>query len=122
VEANRSAACRTCASTEAAAWSRTADHRDPLAISSRGDDVGRAENLFRNRARSRNDEYSRTPFLNVPADRDKATEVFQQVIAREPAFAPAQAELANAYALMSAPTSSRLPLRIIGRETNLGIS
>jgi predicted Zn-dependent protease len=35
--------------------------------------------------------------------------LFQQVIARDPAFAPAHAELANAYALMSAPTSSSLP-------------
>jgi TolB-like protein len=40
---------------------------------------------------------------------EKAADLFQQVIARDPVFAPAYAELANAYALMSAPTSSSLP-------------
>jgi TolB-like protein/Tfp pilus assembly protein PilF len=39
---------------------------------------------------------------------EKAAELFQQVLAKDPAFAPAQAGLANAYALMSAPTSSNL--------------
>ena len=40
---------------------------------------------------------------------DKAADLFQQAIAKDPAFAPAYAGLANAYALMSAPTSSELP-------------
>jgi serine/threonine-protein kinase len=40
---------------------------------------------------------------------EKAADVFQQVIAKDPAFAPAHAGLANAYALMSEPTSSNLP-------------
>jgi tetratricopeptide (TPR) repeat protein len=39
---------------------------------------------------------------------EAATDLFQQVIARDPAFAPAYAGLANAYALMAAPTSGRL--------------
>ncbi len=40
---------------------------------------------------------------------EKAAELFQEVLAKDPAFAPAHAGLANAYALMSAPTSSNLP-------------
>lgn len=40
---------------------------------------------------------------------ENAAALFQQVLAREPAFAPAHAGLANAYALMSAPLNSRLP-------------
>jgi serine/threonine-protein kinase len=39
---------------------------------------------------------------------EKAADLFQQVLAKDPAFAPAHAGLANAYALMSAPVSSRL--------------
>jgi tetratricopeptide (TPR) repeat protein len=41
-------------------------------------------------------------------DLEKAAELFQQVLAKDPAFAPAHAGLANAYALMSEPTSSRM--------------
>lgn len=37
---------------------------------------------------------------------EKAADLFQQVLAKDPAFAPAHAGLANAYALMSAPTAS----------------
>jgi TolB-like protein/DNA-binding winged helix-turn-helix (wHTH) protein/Tfp pilus assembly protein PilF len=40
---------------------------------------------------------------------EKAAEIFQQVLDRDAAFAPAQAGLANAYALMSEPTSSQFP-------------
>ena len=40
---------------------------------------------------------------------ENAAALFQQVLAREPAFAPAHAGLANAYALMSAPLNSSLP-------------
>ena len=47
------------------------------------------------------------PSLEVAAD------LFQQVVTRDPAFAPAYAGLANAYALMSAPTSSRLPFDVV---------
>ena len=42
----------------------------------------------------------------------KAADLFQQVVTRDPAFAPAYAGLANTYALMSAPTSSRLPFDV----------
>lgn len=41
-------------------------------------------------------------------DLEKAAELFQQVLAIDPAFAPAHAGLANAYALMSEPTSSQM--------------
>jgi TolB-like protein/Tfp pilus assembly protein PilF/tRNA A-37 threonylcarbamoyl transferase component Bud32 len=46
--------------------------------------------------------------LDIPS-LEKAADLFQQVIAKDPAFAPAHAGLANAYALMSEPTSSNLP-------------
>jgi TolB-like protein/DNA-binding winged helix-turn-helix (wHTH) protein len=39
---------------------------------------------------------------------EEAAELFQQAIARDSGFAPAYAGLANAYALMAAPTSGRL--------------
>ncbi len=39
---------------------------------------------------------------------EEAAELFQQVVARDPTCAPAFAGLANSYALMLAPTSSRL--------------
>jgi eukaryotic-like serine/threonine-protein kinase len=41
-------------------------------------------------------------------DLEQAAGVFEQVLARNPAFAPAHAGLANAYALMSVPISSTL--------------
>jgi TolB-like protein/DNA-binding winged helix-turn-helix (wHTH) protein len=40
---------------------------------------------------------------------EEAAGLFEQVIVKDPAFAPAHAGLANAYALMSEPTSSQLP-------------
>ncbi len=40
---------------------------------------------------------------------EKAADLFQQVLAKDPAFAPTHAGLANAYALMSDPISSSLP-------------
>ncbi len=40
---------------------------------------------------------------------EKAADLFQQVLAKDPAFAPAHAGLANAFALMSDPISSSLP-------------
>ncbi len=40
---------------------------------------------------------------------ENAAALFQQVLARDPAFAPAYAGLAHAYALMSAPLNSSLP-------------
>jgi TolB-like protein/DNA-binding winged helix-turn-helix (wHTH) protein len=42
---------------------------------------------------------------------EEAAELFQQVIARDSAFAPAYAGLANVYALMAAPTSGRLAFK-----------
>jgi tetratricopeptide (TPR) repeat protein len=39
---------------------------------------------------------------------EKAAELFEQVLAKDPAFAPAQAGLANAYAFMSMPGGSTL--------------
>ena len=39
----------------------------------------------------------------------KAADLFQQVIAKDPAFAPAHAALANAYSLMSVPSGSPIP-------------
>jgi len=54
----------------------------------------------------------------IPALEEGAT-LFEQALAMDPSFAPAQAELANAYALMSAPTSSTMPFEtaqaVIGR-------
>jgi tetratricopeptide (TPR) repeat protein len=44
----------------------------------------------------------------VPSLR-KAADLFQQVIAKDPAFAPAYAGLAIAYALMSVPSGSPIP-------------
>jgi TolB-like protein/DNA-binding winged helix-turn-helix (wHTH) protein/Flp pilus assembly protein TadD len=41
-----------------------------------------------------------------------AADLFQQVVARDPTFAPAHAGLANAYAFMMAPTSSRLAFAV----------
>ena len=40
---------------------------------------------------------------------ERAVDLFQQVLSKDAAFAPAYAGLANAYALMSAPVSSALP-------------
>jgi eukaryotic-like serine/threonine-protein kinase len=46
---------------------------------------------------------------------EQAAAVFEQVLARDPGFAPAYAGLANAYALMALPTSSTLAFEAAGR-------
>jgi TolB-like protein/Tfp pilus assembly protein PilF len=44
---------------------------------------------------------------------EKAVEVFQQVLVKDPAFAPAQAGLAIAYAGLSVPSSANIPFEPI---------
>lgn len=47
----------------------------------------------------------------IPSAED-AADLFQQVVTRDPTFAPAHAGLATAYAFMMAPTSSRLSFAV----------
>jgi tetratricopeptide (TPR) repeat protein len=46
---------------------------------------------------------------DIPLSLGKAADLFHQVIAKDPAFAPAHAGLANAYAHMSVPSGSPIP-------------
>ena len=49
---------------------------------------------------------------------EEAAHLFEQVLAKDPAFAPAYAGLANAYALMSTPTGSTLPFETGARSSS----